>query len=142
MVVFGNPKYPKRGPREMMARISLSGGAANAIVPDSKGNLFAAIANNNTNKVLVYHFPLRSSSVPAFAIQHGIVDPTGLAIDSHGDLFVSVDNRILECRPPYSASSQPALVPAKLDHQPGSMAIDNKPHFSCLANHAAIRNAC
>lgn len=36
--------------------------------------------------VLVYHIPLRSSSVPAFAIQHGVVDPSGLAIDSHGDL--------------------------------------------------------
>jgi len=73
---------------------------------DRQGNLYTLAMAQHSALPLLELAPNSTSPTPLFSVQGGSL---GLALDSQGDLWLSAQGEILEYRPPFSASSKPAL---------------------------------
>jgi hypothetical protein len=111
-VVIYDPPYTESSPTAIVTKGVL---VPVAVAADNNGHLFVA----NQSTVTIYQAPFSSSSAPIATLgsTNGIQYPTGLAVNSKGDVFV-VDNlieggmssydEVTEYTPPYSSSSMPA----------------------------------
>ena len=61
-------------------------------------------------KIDVYNLPITANSVPAFSITNGLFNPTSVALDNKGNLYVANTLNIVSFTAPLSASSTPSVI--------------------------------
>ena len=61
-------------------------------------------------KIDVYSLPITANSVPVFSITKGLFNPTSVALDNNGNLYVANTLNIVSYTAPLSASSAPSVI--------------------------------
>jgi len=75
----------------------------------SSTQLFVASALGNP-RIDVYNLPIAANSAQAFSITSGLFNPTSVALDSKGNLYVANTLNIVSYTAPLSASSTPSVI--------------------------------